>query len=208
MNGDRMWYVNGLPCRGNDLPSIEWGDGGSVWYLYGKVHCDGDLPALIGRGVKEWWINGQKHREGGLPAVISNVINVGTCWYVNGDLHRDNDLPAIEWSDGGRDWWFNGQKHRNGGLPSVIRGNGEKEWWINGERVQEPITWTESKEFIDRDDKMCVISLETINPEQAICKCVGGCNIIITFEAMTEWLLKSKSCPHCRREWTHFVKYC
>ena len=36
----------------------------------GQLHREGGLHAYEhGDGSKEWWINGKKHRDGGLPAV-------------------------------------------------------------------------------------------------------------------------------------------
>src|SRR5208283_3960173 len=42
-----------------------------IWYKNGKIHQDGDLPAIM-------WDNGD------------NV------WYQNGEIYRDNDQPAVE----------------------------------------------------------------------------------------------------------------
>ena len=54
-------------------------------------------------GTKEWWVNGRRHRDGGLPAI---EYTDGTKeWWVNGNLHRDGGLPAIEKFDGTREWW-------------------------------------------------------------------------------------------------------
>ena len=53
--------------------------GNKFWYKNGKLHRDGDLPAIE-------WANGEK------------------CWYKNGYRHRDNDLPALELIDGTKEW--------------------------------------------------------------------------------------------------------
>ena len=68
---------NGKPAR------VYWGI--SEWYKHGKLHREGDLPAVEGsRGHKEWWVDGRRHREGGNPAVIRST---GVCsWYEKG-LH-------------------------------------------------------------------------------------------------------------------------
>ena len=57
-------------------------------------------------GDKKWYVNGKRHREGGLPAI--EFGNGSKWWYVNGKLHRDNDLPAIEYANGTKQWWVMG----------------------------------------------------------------------------------------------------
>ena len=49
------------------------------WFKDGKLHRDGDLPAVItSDGTRIWYRHGKRHRDGDLPAVI--VINNGlTC---------------------------------------------------------------------------------------------------------------------------------
>ena len=69
----------------NDLPAKEyWGN--REWYSHGKLHRDGDQPAVISaKGDLEYYQNGKRHRDNG-PALIRKD---GTCsWYKHG-LHLE-----------------------------------------------------------------------------------------------------------------------
>jgi hypothetical protein len=62
----------------------------------GKVHSEGDLPAVVDpRGDKQWFRHGVLHREGG-PSYIS--ADGQKVWYSNGKCHR-LDGPAVEQGD-------------------------------------------------------------------------------------------------------------
>lgn len=103
-----------------------------AWFQNGKLHRDGDMPAVIRtNGTQIWYRNEKIHRDNDLPAEM--YANGTQKWYQNGKLHRDNDLPAIIRSDGNKEWYQNGLKHRDNDLPAIIRSDGSKEWWINGE---------------------------------------------------------------------------
>ena len=110
------------------------------WYRNGKLHRDGDLPAVeCVNGTKEWYRNGKLHREGDLPAVVCqcNEHSIYKFWYRNGELHREGDLPAIEWPNGTKYWYKNGELHREGDLPALEYSTGRKEWYRNGLRYRE-----------------------------------------------------------------------
>lgn len=53
------------------------------WYREGKLHRDGDQPAII-------YSNGDK------------------LWRRHGKLHRDGDQPAIIWANGDKAWYKHG----------------------------------------------------------------------------------------------------
>lgn len=58
------------------------------WYKKGKIHRDGDKPAIVCRnGTKKWYINGDLHRDDNKPAVIYEDGN--QCWYINGNLIKN-----------------------------------------------------------------------------------------------------------------------
>ena len=79
----------------------ERADGGKEYYINGKLHREGGLPAIErADGSKEYWKNGKLHREGGLPAI--ERANGSKQYYVNGKLHREGGLPAIERADGSK----------------------------------------------------------------------------------------------------------
>jgi hypothetical protein len=79
--------------------------------------------------------DGKLHREGDLPAVIRNDGTRG--WYKHGKVHRDGDMPAIEHPNGNRVWWVNDVIHREATdeqgepLPAIIHKNYSK-WVRNG----------------------------------------------------------------------------
>ncbi len=53
-----------------------------------------------------WYKNGKLHRDGDLPAV-EHVSGIKV-WYLNGLLHRDGDLPAVVYPDGSVEYWREG----------------------------------------------------------------------------------------------------
>lgn len=106
------------------------------WTRHGKLHRDGDLPALISpAGRQEWFQHGQRHRENG-PAFLHPLGAQG--WYQQGVLHREDGPAQIE-PDGSELWFRHGRCHRSDG-PAVTTRAGRKEWWCEDEllRVCEP----------------------------------------------------------------------
>lgn len=69
--------------RDNDLPAIVSYENGSVimqmWYNYGRLHRDGDLPSEI-----------IYHKNGKIKSQT---------WSMHGKIHRNNDLPTVEHYD-------------------------------------------------------------------------------------------------------------
>ena len=105
-HGSRFWINSiGVYHRNNNLPAIEYNNGGKRYYRNGLLSRGDDLPAVEETYVKEWFINGIRHRDNDLPAVISEEA---TSWYKNGKLHRDNGLPAIEYTNGIKAYFVNG----------------------------------------------------------------------------------------------------
>jgi hypothetical protein len=125
------------PLRVSKAPN-----GDQCYYLNGKLHRHGDLPAVErANGGKEWWVNGVRHREtrlggsegvAGLPAI--EHANGDKHWYVNGVRHRDGGLPAVEKVDGTKEWYVDGKRHRDDGLPAIEWANGTKFWYVDGKR--------------------------------------------------------------------------
>jgi antitoxin component YwqK of YwqJK toxin-antitoxin module len=143
---------------GNDVFSFETKNDGTYYYKNGKLHRDGDLPAIENSdGTKKWYKNGLRHRDGNLPAIeYSNstkeyykhgrlhcdngpaIIQFGySKYYKNDQLHRDGDLPAIQYSDGTQEWYKEGLLHRDGNLPAIIKANGSKEYYQYGQLHRE-----------------------------------------------------------------------
>jgi len=86
--------------------TVKVDDSRTIWYLDGKLHREGDLPAVE-------FANGTKH------------------WYVNGKLHREDDLPAIERKNGYKAWLVNDKRHRTNGA-AIECSNGDKYWYLEG----------------------------------------------------------------------------
>ena len=133
------------------------------------------------------------------------LVNGDRKWHVNGLLHRDGGRSAVERANGEKEWWLNGERHRENDLSAVESANGEKEWWLNGVRHY-PDRWTQQPMTPVMVGKTCVITLETIQADSEVCKC-GVCHSLSLFPAMEEWLGVNSNCPHCRSEWTNWVKY-
>lgn len=125
------WYVNGKLHREGDLPAFIDSVGSQYWFMHGKQHRDGDFPAEIHKmGNKKWYKNGKLHRENDLPAIIQS--DGSEMWYKNGELHRENDFPAKIWRDGIQEWYKNGKRHRDLG-PAIIDGY-DREYYKDGVR--------------------------------------------------------------------------
>ena len=101
------------------------------WYFNGKLHREGDMPAIIwANGTQLWCFEDRLHREGGMPAVMR--ADGTQMWYFNGKLHREGDMPAMIWANGTQMWYFEGRLHREGGKPAVIDADGSQEWYFEG----------------------------------------------------------------------------
>jgi len=107
-------------------------DGDRYYYKNGKLHRDGDKPAVIwADGTKFYYKNGKLHRGGDKPAVI---YTNGTKYYKNGELHRDGDKPAVICASGTKYYYKNGKQHRDGDKPAAICANGTKYYYKNGKQ--------------------------------------------------------------------------
>ena len=109
---DRKWLDRWCrhiePHSFDDLPAVIFADGSSqFWYKDGRLHRDGDLPAITrANGSQRWYKDGEKHRDGDLPA---EIYASGTqVWYKDGKRHRDGDLPAAIYADGTQYWYIEG----------------------------------------------------------------------------------------------------
>ena len=140
-----------------------------------------------------------------MTSIMTTNENGDMEWSANGQLHRDGGLPAVKRANGYKAWWVNGKLHRDGGLPAREFADGSKSWYLNGVRYC-PNLWTVQPLINDMVGQMCVISLETIQNDSGVCKC-GVCHSLSLFPAMEEWLGVNSNCPHCRSEWTNWVKY-
>ncbi len=110
-----------------------------VYLLDGMLHRK-DGPAITHNwkadtsdSIEEWYILGKLHRKGDLPAIIWETGRKE--WYKNGKLHRKGDLPAVIWETGTEEWWKRGKMHRKKG-PSFKCLSGYKEWWIHGKKIE------------------------------------------------------------------------
>jgi hypothetical protein len=75
-----------------------------------RLHSRGDEPAVVTQTKKEWYKEGRLHRDGDLPAVV--MADGTQMWYKRGMPHRDGDLPAKILADGTQMWFIKGKSHR------------------------------------------------------------------------------------------------
>jgi hypothetical protein len=102
--------------------------------LHHKPHSIDDLPRINSYGEQCWYKEGKLHRNGDLPALIYAAGE--QCWYKEGKLHRDGDLPAAIYASGIQCWYKKGKRHRDGDLPAIIYANGHQSWYKEGERYK------------------------------------------------------------------------
>ena len=117
--GKVLESINGRFIIG-DAESIEW-------YKNGKLHRDGDEPAVI------LMRNPEFDRFNSGDELVVNMEIETRKWYKNGKLHRDGDEPAVIHHDGTKEWYKNGKLHRDGDEPAMIRPFGMKIWAKFGE---------------------------------------------------------------------------
>ncbi len=146
----RLWCRNGTADRGGDNPATVVIDhpqeddhpqvqGRCAWMRGGRLHRDGDLPAVVdvANGRFEWWVDGLQHRGDGRPAVIVFAADGRRSleWWMHGKRHRGGGRPALVSANGVCEWWVRGMRHRRGGLPAVegpaVEGGSvyRREWW-------------------------------------------------------------------------------
>lgn len=115
-------FLDGELHSFNDRPSLASADGSVMkWHKNGKVHREGDKPAVIRERItqasansniiiyhrieREWHTEGLIGRELDLPGEVSETRKFDSNgilthesstikWYKNGKLHRDGDKPA------------------------------------------------------------------------------------------------------------------
>jgi len=117
-----------LSKDGNKITFKDW---------LGRLHRDGDLPAVINfeSGITAWYRHGHPHRDNG-PAFIDRYGN--KAWYQKGQLHRDGDLPATDYANGEQAWYQRDDLHRDGDKPALIHADGTEEYYVKGIRVNPP----------------------------------------------------------------------
>ncbi len=118
-----------------DGPAIV-SDNTTIYVKDGIIHRDDNKPAIEVNinylyGRQEWRKEGKLHREGDLPAI--EHVNGSKEWYKDGDLHRDGG-PAIDHIDGTQQWLKHNKFHREDG-PAYITQNGMEQFWIDGKKL-------------------------------------------------------------------------
>jgi hypothetical protein len=98
---------------------------------YGRnFHNINDLPADVNINMSQWYQHGKMHRDGDKPAII--CTDGAVYYYKNNHLHRDNDQPAVIQANGMREWWYKGKRHRDRGA-AIENGRGQGIlWYYNG----------------------------------------------------------------------------
>lgn len=134
-NKSHYWLRNGKMHRDGDLPAVDLGWGQiKWWWCHHETVMHQNKKLCTGYGDRQWYQDGKLHRDGDLPAI--ECFNGRREWRRHGNLHRDGDMPALEWrgSDGrvSRYWFQNGHLHRDGDRPAVERADGGREWRWHG----------------------------------------------------------------------------
>lgn len=129
-NRNKMFALEYVIDRYEDLPSIIYFDGGQKYYQNGVLHRK-NLPAVITkRGCEKYYQNGLIHRSGDYPAVLYK--NGTVKYYEYGLLHRGGDMPAIIGYGGSLSYYKRGKLHRDVDKPSIIMRDGMKEYYKEG----------------------------------------------------------------------------
>jgi hypothetical protein len=98
--GKRKWVLptpRNLSLASDYLLNIDW-------FIY-AVRWTGKIEYTSGR--TEYWVDGKLHRDGGLPAV--EYTSGKKEYWVDDKLHRDGGLPAVEYTDGTKEYWVRGK---------------------------------------------------------------------------------------------------
>ncbi len=131
------WYRHGKVHRDGDKPALIWEDGACVWSYNDRYHRDNDKPAMVQpKGSMYWCCNEDRQREDDKSTAVRSGGSMR--WYNNGLRHREDDKPAIVNSDGSMIWYRNGLRHRDGDLPAAILiTDGCREWSQYGQLHRE-----------------------------------------------------------------------
>jgi antitoxin component YwqK of YwqJK toxin-antitoxin module len=137
-NGDKYWYINGVPSRSDmSLPYIEMSNGKKRYRLE-----DGGYKK-IGRLREEWFNKNSEYNRVDGPAYIRYNENGNIdleYYYLNGKIHREDGPASIQYYENGNIqceyYYLNGEVHREDG-PAVIgyNENGNictESYYING----------------------------------------------------------------------------
>lgn len=86
-------------------------------------------------GTTTWYLAGKRHRIGDLPAAINS--QGARWWFQRGVLHRENDMPAAIFADGTRHWYWRGERHRGGNRPACKNVDDEPdEYYTHGKFIR------------------------------------------------------------------------
>jgi hypothetical protein len=110
IDNNKCWYVHGKLHR-LDGPAVMNLNGTKEWYYRGKYHrLDGPAVYVENNKTYQWYRHGRLHRDGNLPAlgIYFNKYYHLKEYYRNGLLHR-TDGPAVEISGNVRKWYVNGK---------------------------------------------------------------------------------------------------
>ena len=127
--------------RDGDKPAMIYADGTQAWFQDGQLSRGDDKPAMIyADGSQEWFVNGKHGRDGDQPAIVTATGEKS--WLKDGRFSRENDKPTVITEDGTQFWYRTGSKlgilHREGGKPAIITANGKKAYYVDGRRVPAP----------------------------------------------------------------------
>lgn len=105
-----------------------------VWGYEGRIHRDGDLPAVIyhEQEIYEWYKHGKRHREQeGKPAYIDRRKRVFK-FFVDNRYHREDGPAVIDWSRRRVRYYYKNHLHRKDGPAVIHYRTGLRKWYNKG----------------------------------------------------------------------------
>ena len=67
----KMYFLNGLFHRDDDLPAVIWSDGAKYWYQNGLHHRINGPAIIYSNKEKYYYINGKKYSEEDYHKIIN-----------------------------------------------------------------------------------------------------------------------------------------
>lgn len=113
--------------------------------VFNKINMSLNSPSIVQTsGRREWYLNGRLHRDGDLPAVVwpdpdpaKIIYDAAKEWWVHGKLHRAHDKPARLWPSGSCEWWVDNKQHRDNDKPAAVYSYGMHVWCKHGVTTQQ-----------------------------------------------------------------------
>ena len=197
-NGTKIWRnKEGKLHREGDQPALINANRTQIWYQNDKIHREGDQPAWIDtNGTQEWWQNGEQHREGDQPAWID--ADGAQEWWQNGEPHREGDQPAYINADGTQAWYQHGKRHREGDKPAIKYADGTQSWYKNGTKItqQQAKAYTNIKKFHHKVKRLAPANIKNWYALYLLTKTRVFCEWYYAPENVGGKMAKARICHH------------